>query len=151
MFCLLLLLTLIALIATAPSAHAQRGIPDNPYPQTKKTPVPAPTSRTAQTAHYRDSLRLAYPVSAAGERCWRFYGGISIPGGDSYFCFRERGTVLDSVSRYGNMSSYYRGRWENLTVRGRVGPVMVEWTEPGRAPRSNAVITSFGNDSPPPR
>ena len=144
MFFVVVVLALIALIATAPSAHAQRGATNNPYPQTKTRPATLSTSKTAQEKFYRDSLRAAYPVNSANEACWKFNQEVSIPGGDGYFCFRDRGTVLDSVSRYGNMATYYRGKWENLLVEGRSGLVMVEWLEPGKAARSSAIVSTMG-------
>lgn len=145
----LALSTLFALAIAPTIAHAQRNITDNPYPQTKKTPVPAPTSRTAQERHYRDSLRREFPVSSKGEACWRFLTEVSIPSGDGYFCFRERGKTLDSVAMYGNMATFYRGKWENITVDGRTGPIMVEWSEPGKAKRSTAIIQTLGTSVVP--
>lgn len=149
MLVLLILLALIALIATAPDAKAQRGITDNPYPQTLKHPATT-LSRTAQEKFYKDSLRAEFPVNSKGEPCWKFVRGASLPGGDSYFCFRERGAVLDSVSRYGNMATYFRGKWDNIVTDGSAGLLWVEWSEPGKALRSGPVKFTVDATTPKP-
>jgi hypothetical protein len=141
-------LAVLALMFVAPSAQAQRGAVDNPYPQTKKTPTPAPTSVSAQTKHYSDSLKLAYPPSSKNEPCWRFVEPEKIQTGDAYFCYRDRGSVLQDASTLGNLATYYRGKWDNVTEEGRVAPIMVEWNEAKKSPRSTAIITGLGMSPP---
>lgn len=108
---------------TAPAA-AQRGIPDNPYPQTLKRPTTLTTS--AQRAKFvRDSLTAEYPVSARGESCWHFSDPATIKTGDAYFCYRDRGNVLDSLLALGNFHTYRAGKWSNRQQSGVAGTVVM--------------------------
>lgn len=119
------LFAIALLLGLSAPAAAQRGIPDNPYPQTLRTPSPAPSTKAARAKFTRDSLAAAYPVSSKGESCWRFSDPETIKTGDAYFCYRERGNVLDSLLTLGNFHTYRAGKWSNRQASGVVGTVVM--------------------------
>jgi hypothetical protein len=116
---------IVALLGLAAPAAAQRGIADNPYPHTLHTPSPAPTTKAARAKFRADSLKAEYPVSSKGEACWRFSDPESIHTGDGYFCYRDRGNVLDSLLALGNFSTYHRGAFKNEAQSGRAGTLVM--------------------------
>lgn len=109
------MLALCALVACATDASAQRGVTDNPYPRTLKTPADSlMRTKAMRTKFHRDSLLAQYPVSVANEACWRFSTPEKVTNGAAGFCYRDRGGVIDSALVYGALHTFYRGKWGNV-------------------------------------
>jgi len=136
-------LAFAAVVCTAGTVEAQRGAPDNPYPQELKAPAVA-MSKTARAKFVKDSLRAQYPVSSKNEPCFKYSEPEKVTSGDAYFCYRDRGTALDTALVYGALHTYYRGKWGN---------VVAVWTNAKTAPASlvfndgSRVAIAFALDS----